>query len=179
MKILTSSRHQTTQKTHQKKLNIWPLQCYFCFSRVWHFSQTGISLVISPSKFRSCCICQRTIFSNYCSTYAPPAPQHCRELGTEALLRQDMELLSSLLLQTVLIFKRAKLISHFILSSSNEQNSYMAEMVSSTACYSLLKDHEFLCFLPLVNKLLSLLNLSSCLVAERQEQGNFFSVFSG
>jgi len=33
------------------------------------------------------------------------------------------------------------LISHFIVSSSNEQNSYMAEMLSSMGYYGMLKSH--------------------------------------
>lgn len=96
---------------------------------------------ISPSKFRSCCKHQRIIFSaqnqhvshQHSSTAEESALRHCPILGTT--------LLPSLLLQTVLIFERAKLISHFILSSSNEQNSYMAGMLSPMAYYSLLKIH--------------------------------------
>lgn len=125
---------------------------------------------ISPSKFRSCCKHQRIIISvqeqhvshQHSSTAEKRALRHCQSLGTT--------LLPSLLLQTVLIFERAKLISHFILSSSNEQNSYMAGMLSSTAYYSTLKSHSFLSFLSLVNGLLlSLLNSGSCPAAERQE----------
>lgn len=124
------------------KTPIWPLLCYFYFSRVWYFfpnmtlcnkflllnSEAAVNtkeLFSQPKK--------QHVSHQHSSTAEESALRHCPILGTT--------LLPSLLLQTVLIFERATLISHFILSSSNEQNSYMAGMLSPMAYYSLLKIH--------------------------------------
>lgn len=123
--LLKISNHSKTPHT---KLLFDHHRVTSAFSGCDFFPNIDFMQYISPSKFRSCCKHQRIIFSvqkqhvshQQSSTAEKSALRHCPILGTT--------LLPSLLLQTVLIFERAKLISHFILSSTNEQNSYMAGM---------------------------------------------------